>query len=132
VLEAGYEFLKYMPQEYVDEIHGIADGSGMPFDEILILNTFFDTLMGFRSITFFIKLIQGPALWKWAGTATWTLTEWTTTATAMSTNPARDGFRNTIPLLRDDDRSAARRRDPLHHRRRQERHRSGFRPRSSE
>jgi len=69
MLEAGYEFLKYMPQEYVDEIHGIADGSGMPFDEILILNTFFDTLMGFRSITFFIKLIQGPALWEvgWDG-----------------------------------------------------------------
>ncbi len=62
MLECGYEFLKFMPQEYVDEMQGIADGAELPFDEILILNTFFDTLMGFRSITFFIKLIQGPWL----------------------------------------------------------------------
>lgn len=69
MLEAGHEFLKYLPQEYIDEMRGIADGSGLAFDEILILNTFFDTLMGFRSITFFIKLIQGPALWEvgWDG-----------------------------------------------------------------
>jgi len=60
--ESAWALAEYIPDEYLQEMQGIADGAEMPFEEILILNTFFDTLMGFRSITFFIKLVQGPWL----------------------------------------------------------------------
>ncbi len=62
MLESAYFLIPYIPEEYMEEMRGIADGSGMAFDDILIMNTFFDTLMGFRSLTFYIKLIQGPEL----------------------------------------------------------------------
>lgn len=52
----------YIADEYVCEMRGIADGAGMDFKEILILNTFFDTMMGFRSIVLFIQGIQEPYL----------------------------------------------------------------------
>ncbi len=60
MLESGLDLLDYIPDEYVEEMQGIADGADLPFEQILIMNTFFDTLMGFRSITFFIKLAQSP------------------------------------------------------------------------
>jgi hypothetical protein len=48
--------------DYLEEMHGIADGAGMPFEKILILNTFVDTMLAFRSITFFIRQLQAPTL----------------------------------------------------------------------
>ena len=62
MLRSGEELAKTMPQQYVEEMHGIADGAGVPYEQVLILNTFFDTLMGFRGITFYIKLIQAPSI----------------------------------------------------------------------
>lgn len=62
MLESGWDLIEFFPEDYVDEMRGIADGAQVPFDEILVMNTFFDTLMGFRSITFFIKLLQSPSL----------------------------------------------------------------------
>ena len=62
MLESGKNLLKTIPQEYIDELHGVADGASLPFEQILILNTFFDTMMAFRSITLFIKLVQSPVL----------------------------------------------------------------------
>jgi hypothetical protein len=60
MLDSGHELEKYIPQEYLDEMQGIADGSGVPYEEILILNTFVDTMLTFRSITFFIRQVQAP------------------------------------------------------------------------
>ena len=48
--------------EYLEEMRGIADGSGLPYEKILILNTFVDTMLAFRSITFFIRQLQAPYL----------------------------------------------------------------------
>jgi len=48
--------------EYFDELRGISDGSGVEYDKILILNTFVDTMLAFRGITFYIRQIQGPLL----------------------------------------------------------------------
>ena len=62
MLESAHALAETMPDPFMEEMQGIADGSGLTMDEILILNTFFDSLMGFRAITFFIKLIQGPML----------------------------------------------------------------------
>ena len=58
--ESANNLLQYMPQEYIDEMIGISDGSGVPLDEVLILNTAFDTMLSFRAIVFFIKAFQGP------------------------------------------------------------------------
>jgi Acyl-coenzyme A:6-aminopenicillanic acid acyl-transferase len=62
MVESAWKLAEYLPPETLEEIQGIADGSGMSFQDVLVMNTFFDTMMGFRSITFFIKLIQGPSL----------------------------------------------------------------------
>ncbi len=62
LLESGQALVDNgdIPQRYLDEMQGIADGAGMTFDEILILNTFFDTMLGFRAIVSFIQEIQRP------------------------------------------------------------------------
>lgn len=52
----------WIPQCYLDEMQGIADGAGLPFEKVLILNTFFDTLLAFRSITYYIRQSQSPIL----------------------------------------------------------------------
>jgi len=62
MLESAWHLSEYIPEKYIEEMQGIADGSGMSFEEILMMNTFFDTMMGFRSLTFYIKLMQGPSL----------------------------------------------------------------------
>lgn len=59
-LESGQHLEQYMPPDYVDEMHGIADGAGIEYEKILILNTFFDTLMAFRALSFYLRLRQGP------------------------------------------------------------------------
>ena len=62
LLESGQSLLENgdIPEENIEEMQGIADGAGMSFDEILILNTFFDTMLGFRAIVSFIQEIQRP------------------------------------------------------------------------
>jgi hypothetical protein len=65
LLQSGQQLAEELAVEYPDyleEMHGIADGSGMPFEKILILNTFVDTMLAFRSITFFIRQLQAPTL----------------------------------------------------------------------
>jgi hypothetical protein len=62
MLESALSLAETMPAPYLEEMHGIADGADLPFEQVLILNTFFDTLMAFRSITAYIKLIQAPFL----------------------------------------------------------------------
>ncbi|MBI5524710.1 MAG: hypothetical protein HY897_00085 [Deltaproteobacteria bacterium] len=60
MLESGQNLANFIPQEYLDEMHGIADGAGLPFEKVLVLNTFLDTMLGFRSMTFFIRQLQSP------------------------------------------------------------------------
>jgi hypothetical protein len=60
MLESGQNLANFIPQEYLDEMRGIADGAGLPYEKVLVLNTFLDTMLGFRSMTFFIRQIQSP------------------------------------------------------------------------
>ncbi|HUU03969.1 MAG TPA: hypothetical protein VM425_21210 [Myxococcota bacterium] len=61
LLESGqYLYDNYLPESYRQELLGIADGAGMEFEQILILNTFVDTMLGFRAIVLFIQGIQDP------------------------------------------------------------------------
>lgn len=60
LLQSARSFLKYIPEDYQQEMQGVADGCKMSFDQIVILNTFFDTLFGMRSIIFVIRNLQDP------------------------------------------------------------------------
>lgn len=65
LLESGenlLDILKDTHPEYAEEMRGIADGSGIPFERILVLNTFVDTMLAFRSVTFFLRQLQSPHL----------------------------------------------------------------------
>ena len=61
LLESGQHLYdNYLPEAYKQEMHGIADGAGMAFEDVLVLNTFVDTMLGFRAIVVFIQGIQDP------------------------------------------------------------------------
>src|SRR6202023_3022282 len=46
LMGAARRFERYVPGELRDEMRGIADGSGVPYDRILLLNTFPDIIQG--------------------------------------------------------------------------------------
>ena len=58
--ESAASLEKSIPQEYIDEMHGIADGSGMDYKDILVLNTFVDTVLAARGITYFLQQAGAP------------------------------------------------------------------------
>jgi hypothetical protein len=60
MLESGQNIEPWIPQEYIEEMQGIADGADLPYDDILLLNTFFDSMVGFRAMTFFVRALQAP------------------------------------------------------------------------
>lgn len=62
LLDSGRELAKSIPEPYLEEMRGIADGAGLPYEDILLLNTFMDSLFNMRSITFFIRELQAPVL----------------------------------------------------------------------
>ncbi len=62
MLQSGQNLLNDMPESYVQEMQGIADGAKLPFEQVLIINTLLDNMMSMRSITFFLRLLQAPQL----------------------------------------------------------------------
>lgn len=60
MLQSALSMEGYIPGDLLEEIHGIADGAGLPYEEVLILNTFLDTMLALRSITFFIRGMESP------------------------------------------------------------------------
>lgn len=62
LLESGMNLYEHhMPEAYQQELQGVADGCDrVSFDEIIVLNTFVDTMLGFRAVTMFIQQIQTP------------------------------------------------------------------------
>ncbi|MFA6034422.1 MAG: hypothetical protein WC889_16095, partial [Myxococcota bacterium] len=60
MLQSGRSLEKSIPAEYIEEMKGISDGSGVPYDTILVLNTFLDTMLNFRSLTFYIRKLAAP------------------------------------------------------------------------
>jgi len=60
LLDSGKNLLQYIPEEHKREMEGIAQGCGLTYDDIVILNTFLDTLFGLRSIIFVLRTIDAP------------------------------------------------------------------------
>lgn len=51
-----------LPADVREEIRGIADGCGLTYDQVLVLNTFADTTLAVRAIAATLKLSRGPRL----------------------------------------------------------------------
>ncbi|MFW5739041.1 MAG: hypothetical protein ACOC1F_01600, partial [Myxococcota bacterium] len=62
MLESARHMQQFIPPAYLEEMRGISDGSGIPYEDILVLNTFMDTMLGFRGMTFFIRKLQAPSI----------------------------------------------------------------------
>lgn len=65
MLQSGRNLLEILREhrpEVVEELKGLRDGSQLEFDKILVLNTFVDTMLSFRSVTFFIRQLQAPRI----------------------------------------------------------------------
>ncbi|MDP2276003.1 MAG: hypothetical protein Q8K32_34990 [Archangium sp.] len=45
-----------------EELQGVADGAGMTYDQILVLNTFFDSVLAVRGVALAIRLARAPLL----------------------------------------------------------------------
>jgi hypothetical protein len=45
-----------------EELQGIADGSGLTYDQILVLNTFVDTVLAVRGVALAIRLARAPLI----------------------------------------------------------------------
>lgn len=62
LLENAKELERSMTRTVRDELQGIADGSGLPYDDVLILNTFVDTVLSVRAVAYALKLAQAPRI----------------------------------------------------------------------
>ncbi len=62
LLDSAKELERQIPQQYRDELRGIADGSGLTYDEVLILNTFPDTVLTVRAVAAAIHLARAPRI----------------------------------------------------------------------
>lgn len=45
-----------------EELQGVADGSGLSYEQILVLNTFFDTVLAVRGVALAIRLSRAPQI----------------------------------------------------------------------
>jgi len=61
-LESAQSLEATIPAEYREELRGVADGADVPYETVLILNTFMDTLVAFRAITYFLRDQSSPHL----------------------------------------------------------------------
>lgn len=60
LLDSALRMQRSIPREYQEEMQGVADGSGMTYDQILILNTFPDTTLAVRAVAAALQLSQAP------------------------------------------------------------------------
>ncbi len=62
LLDSAKAIEKSLNKAQRDELRGIADGSGLSYDEVLVLNTFVDSVLAVRGIALAIRLSRAPQL----------------------------------------------------------------------
>ena len=62
LMDSAFSLEKSISQDHRDEMHGIADGAQLPYGQVLLLNTFVDSTLGARSITYFLRTLQAPTI----------------------------------------------------------------------
>ncbi len=60
LLDSAKSMEKSINRAHRDELRGIADGSLMPYDQVLVLNTFVDSVLAVRGIALAIRLSRAP------------------------------------------------------------------------
>ncbi len=60
LLDSAHAIEKSLPRAVHEELQGVADGSGLSYDEVLVLNTFVDTVMAVRGVALAIRLTRAP------------------------------------------------------------------------
>src|SRR5579871_1406851 len=51
-----------IPRPYRDEMQGIADGAGVPYEQVLVVNTFLDSVLALRAVAQVAGQAQAPVL----------------------------------------------------------------------
>lgn len=62
MLDSAKSIERSLGRDMRDELRGIADGSGMTYDQILVLNTFVDTVLAVRGVALAIRLARAPLI----------------------------------------------------------------------
>ncbi|MFL5318359.1 MAG: hypothetical protein ACJ790_01790, partial [Myxococcaceae bacterium] len=62
LLDSAQSLEHSIPRPYRDEMHGIADGAGVPYEQVLVTNTFLDSLLAIRSVANTARLSGAPHL----------------------------------------------------------------------
>jgi Acyl-coenzyme A:6-aminopenicillanic acid acyl-transferase len=62
LLDAAKLMEQSMAPEHIQEMQGIAAGSGLKYEQILIANTFLDTLLGILTIDWYLKQVFSPTI----------------------------------------------------------------------
>lgn len=60
LLDSAKSIERTLPRATREEIRGVADGSGLSYDEVLVLNTFVDSTLAVRGIALAIRLGRAP------------------------------------------------------------------------
>lgn len=60
LLQSARAMEPLIPEDAREEMRGIADGAGLPYEEILVLNTFVDSMLSLRAITMFLRSLEAP------------------------------------------------------------------------
>lgn len=62
MLESGKSVERSVGPSVRQELQGISDGSGLSYDEVLVLNTFVDTVLAVRGVALSIRLARAPSV----------------------------------------------------------------------
>ena len=62
LLDSALSIEKSLSKNHRDELRGIADGSGLSYNEVLVLNTFVDAVLAVRGVALAIRLSRAPLL----------------------------------------------------------------------
>ena len=62
LLDSAKSVEKSLGRDIRDELKGIADGAEMPYDQVLVLNTFFDSTLAVRGVALAIRLARAPQI----------------------------------------------------------------------
>ena len=62
MLDSAKNIERSLPRATREELQGVADGSGMTYDQILVLNTFVDTVLAVRGVALAIRLARAPLI----------------------------------------------------------------------
>lgn len=62
LLQSARAMEPLIPDDAREEMQGIADGAGLPYEEVLVLNTFLDSMLALRAITMFLRSLEAPRI----------------------------------------------------------------------